>query len=139
MDRFDRQYLGREGLHRAWVGRRRRSRLWHEINDPFHLSAGVRRKMGRFATGLIHLRHEPAYAVQNRRLFDDTLADDLVIARPTHWFVTSKIQRPRQRRADVESEGGAASGLKVGEGLESPNSARSSFSPARHGWHESRP
>jgi len=37
--------------------------------------------MGRFATGVIHLWHEPAYAVQNRRLFDDTLAADRVVAR----------------------------------------------------------
>ena len=54
-----------------------------EDNDliPRLMRAGVRRKMGRFATGVIHLWHEPAYAVRNRRLFDDTLADDRVVAR----------------------------------------------------------
>jgi len=36
--------------------------------------------MGRFAAGVNHLWHEPAYVVQNRRLFDDTLADDRVVA-----------------------------------------------------------
>jgi glycosyltransferase involved in cell wall biosynthesis len=45
------------------------------------LHAGVKRKYGRYATGVIHLHHEPALTKENRRLLDDTLACARVRAR----------------------------------------------------------
>jgi glycosyltransferase involved in cell wall biosynthesis len=45
------------------------------------MRAGIRRKMGRFATGVIHLWHEPAYAKRNKHLFDETLEAERIRAR----------------------------------------------------------
>jgi glycosyltransferase involved in cell wall biosynthesis len=45
------------------------------------MRAGVKRKMGRFATGVIHLWHIPVNEVHNRLLFEHTLADDRFVAR----------------------------------------------------------
>jgi glycosyltransferase involved in cell wall biosynthesis len=45
------------------------------------LHAGVKRKYGNFATGVIHLFHEPPSAHENRRLLDETLATARIQAR----------------------------------------------------------
>jgi glycosyltransferase involved in cell wall biosynthesis len=45
------------------------------------LHAGVKRKYGNYATGVIHLHHEPPSAIQNRMLFDETLACARIQAR----------------------------------------------------------
>jgi glycosyltransferase involved in cell wall biosynthesis len=45
------------------------------------LHSGVRKKSGSYATGVIHLYHEPTYSRENRRLFDDTLAVRRIAAR----------------------------------------------------------
>jgi len=45
------------------------------------LHAGVKRKYGRYATGVIHLYHDSLIARENRRLLDDTLACARVRAR----------------------------------------------------------
>lgn len=66
-----------DGFDAAYVG-------WGwEDNDLFArlLRAGVRRKTGRFATGVIHLWHEPVYAKENKRRFDETIASDRMRAR----------------------------------------------------------
>jgi glycosyltransferase involved in cell wall biosynthesis len=54
-----------------------------EDNDLFVrlLRAGVKKKTGRWATGVIHLHHEPAWTAPNRALFEETMASDRILAR----------------------------------------------------------
>jgi glycosyltransferase involved in cell wall biosynthesis len=60
------------------------------------LHAGVRRKYGKYATGVIHLYHEPPGVHENRRLFDDTLACARIKARKGISTLVDGAVQPNQ-------------------------------------------